>query len=205
MDVDVTFDDKTMKTPVYLKMDAHDQLLLSEGVCRQLGIISPPEVQTWRGGWKRPLSEQMEKAKSNEAKVPTVQVRPLQSVWLLPHQAVVAQVQLDNEHDGSEPLLLERSMQVEEETGLQIEDALLQPTVEGRAQMVLSNPSGFTQVVEQGQELGIASPAPVIQPTLGTNEDLPGQPGDLASPETKSPGPTESDGIKRVTADTVGQ
>ena len=105
----------------------------------------------------------------------------------------MAQVQLNNKYDGSEPLLLECSMQVEEETGLQIEDALLQPTVEGRAQMVLSNPSGFTQVVEQGQELGIASPATVIQLTLGTNEDLPGQPGDLASPQAKSPGPTKSD------------
>lgn len=46
MDLDVSFDDKTMKTPVYLKMDTHDQLFLSEGLCRQLGIISyHPEVQ----------------------------------------------------------------------------------------------------------------------------------------------------------------
>ena len=49
--------------------------------------------------------------------------------------------------------------------------------------MVLSNPSGFTQVAEQGLELGIASPATIIQPTMGTNEDLPGQPGDPASPK----------------------
>ena len=125
----------------------------------------------------------MERAKSNEAKVPSVRVRLLQSVQLLPHQVVVAQVQLDNTHKGSEPILLERSMQVEEETGLQIEDALSQPTIDGRAQMVLSNPSGFTQVVEQGLELGIAILATVIQPTLGANEDLPGLPGDLASPQ----------------------
>ena len=29
-----------MHTPVYLKMDAHDDLLLSEGLCWQLGIVS---------------------------------------------------------------------------------------------------------------------------------------------------------------------
>ena len=29
-----------MRTPVYIKMDAHDPLLLSEGMCRQLGLIS---------------------------------------------------------------------------------------------------------------------------------------------------------------------
>ena len=32
MDLDITFGEKTMRTPVYIKMDAHDQLLLSEGV-----------------------------------------------------------------------------------------------------------------------------------------------------------------------------
>ena len=29
-----------MQTLVYIKMDAPDQLLLSEGVCRQLGIVT---------------------------------------------------------------------------------------------------------------------------------------------------------------------
>lgn len=39
MDLEILFDDKAMVTPVYIKMDAHEPLLLSEGVCRQLGII----------------------------------------------------------------------------------------------------------------------------------------------------------------------
>lgn len=35
-----------MKTPVYVKMDTHEPLLLSEGVCRQMGIITyHPEVK----------------------------------------------------------------------------------------------------------------------------------------------------------------
>ena len=38
--LDITFLDKTLHTPVYVKMDAPDSLLLSEGVCRQLGIVS---------------------------------------------------------------------------------------------------------------------------------------------------------------------
>ena len=46
MDLNISFGDKTMQTPVYIKMNAHDQLLLSEGVCRQLGIISyHPDVR----------------------------------------------------------------------------------------------------------------------------------------------------------------
>lgn len=51
MDLDVTFDGKTMTTPVYIKCDAHEQLLLSEGVCRQLGMLHyHQDVENWRGG-----------------------------------------------------------------------------------------------------------------------------------------------------------
>ena len=38
--LDITFLDRTIHTPVYVKMDSPEQLLLSEGVCRQLGIVS---------------------------------------------------------------------------------------------------------------------------------------------------------------------
>ena len=48
MDLDVSFGGVTMQTPVYIKMGAPDQLLLSKGVCRQLGLISyHPDVQQW--------------------------------------------------------------------------------------------------------------------------------------------------------------
>ena len=40
LELDITFEGQTMLTPVYVKMDAQDSLLLSEGVCRQLGIVS---------------------------------------------------------------------------------------------------------------------------------------------------------------------
>ena len=54
MNLQVTFGDKQMTTTVYIKMDAHDQLLLSEGVCRQLGVFSyHPDVERWRGGQQR--------------------------------------------------------------------------------------------------------------------------------------------------------
>ena len=40
LDLDICFDGVTMRTPIYVKLDAADQLLLGEGVCRQLKIIS---------------------------------------------------------------------------------------------------------------------------------------------------------------------
>ena len=39
MDLNVSFGERAMVTPIYIKMGAPDQLLLSKGVCRQLGIV----------------------------------------------------------------------------------------------------------------------------------------------------------------------
>ena len=39
MDLKVSFRERDMVTPIYVKMDAPDRSLLSEGVCRQLGIV----------------------------------------------------------------------------------------------------------------------------------------------------------------------
>lgn len=85
---------------------------------------------------------------------------------------MIAQVQLDGIQDEAEPLLLESSIQVEEGTGLQMEDAVLHPTMEEQAQMILSNRSRFTQVASKGLELGRAVPATVIQPNPCASEDL---------------------------------
>ena len=40
LSLDVTFDQCVICTPVYIKMDTHDDLLLLEGVCPQLGIVT---------------------------------------------------------------------------------------------------------------------------------------------------------------------
>ena len=38
--LNIAFGETTIRTPVYLKMDAQEQLLLSEGVCSQLGLVT---------------------------------------------------------------------------------------------------------------------------------------------------------------------
>ena len=49
--MEIKFKDRVVKTPVYVTMDAQDQLLLSEGLCRQLEIVSNDSaVEIWRGG-----------------------------------------------------------------------------------------------------------------------------------------------------------
>ena len=63
MDLDVSFGGMSMQTPVYIKVDAPEQLLLAEGVCRQLNIITyHPSVTSKRsrtGGDNRPKSKKM--------------------------------------------------------------------------------------------------------------------------------------------------
>ena len=40
VDLDISFNGITMHTPIYIKGEAADKLLLGEGVCRQLKIIT---------------------------------------------------------------------------------------------------------------------------------------------------------------------
>lgn len=58
MDLDITFAGKMMTMSVCIKMDAGEQLLLSEGsVCHQLCIIQyHPEIQPWRHQKKNPAA-----------------------------------------------------------------------------------------------------------------------------------------------------
>ena len=83
MDLDIVFGEKTMRTPVYIKMDAHDQLLLSEGVCQQLGILTyHPDVQVWRGRLKRQRPPEVNP--TPEVHVPSIRVRLVQAVQVPP-------------------------------------------------------------------------------------------------------------------------
>ena len=154
---DITFQEKTLNTPVYIKMDAPEQLLLSEGVCRQLGILTyHPDVQRWRGG-RRPG------APEKQAKIPMVRVRLVQSVCVLPLQSTVVNVQLDGpDSEYSKSVLLEPHVSKNQAAGLQVEDGLLQPSHEGKAQVVITNPTGFTQEFQGGLDIGHISEATVI-------------------------------------------
>ena len=60
IDIDIEFQGKTMKTPVYIKMDAPESLLLSEGVCRQLDIITY-HTEVREGGSIKNKHEQLPK------------------------------------------------------------------------------------------------------------------------------------------------
>ena len=65
MDLDITFDRKAICTPVYIGLESSEPLLLSKGVCRQLGTISHhPTVEVGQKQmpvWKKdPVRKKME-------------------------------------------------------------------------------------------------------------------------------------------------
>ena len=167
MDLEVSFADKMMTTSVYIKMDAHDQLLLSEGVGRQLGIVSyHPDVEVWRGHRKQEVR--------SEAKVPSVRVRLIETVRLLPQQSTIVQVTVDGSTDKikrNEMFLLKQDEAVEEITGLRVGDVLLHLNGEGRAHLVVSNQSGLTQVTPPGAVLGEATAANLV-PAFTMQDEL---------------------------------
>ena len=85
MELVITFGEKEISTQVYIKVDAADQLLLSEGVSRLLGIVEyQPDVQIWRGGRKKSGTSS---ARADVSNVPSIRVTLVKSVKVLPHQS----------------------------------------------------------------------------------------------------------------------
>ena len=170
MDLDISFSDQTMRTPVYIKMDTHDQLLLSEGVCRQLKIVAyHADVEKWRGRRKQASEKQPAEAVSaDDAQVPTVRIRLVQTIQVPPLQSALVRVRVEGAEVQKKPVLMERSTKFVEETGLQLEDVLLQPDGEHLATMVISNPTAIRCEVEGNSCLRGGS---VIVPIGDTDTD----------------------------------
>ena len=157
MELVITFGEKEISTQVYIKVDAADQLLLSEGVSRLLGIVEyHPDVQIWRGGRKKSGTSSTRADVSN---VPSVRVTLVKSVKVLPHQSTFIPIKAEGmqgtcllEPGGSEVVQVERSCNT------------LQG--DGKAQAVLTNMTGFTQTLPAKSEVGIALQCEEVKPSV---------------------------------------
>ena len=125
LDLDVDFADKTMNTPIYVKMDAHDDLLLSEGICRHLGIVEyHPSV-------KSQMNNHTEEVHSSAQ---SVRVSLVDSVRLEPRKETLVTVRVDSQEFGG-PVLLEPSHHLVEcyDGRLTVGESLVQVSNEGLA------------------------------------------------------------------------
>lgn len=138
MELVITFGEKEMSTPVYIKLDAADQLLLSEGVCRLLGIVSyHSEVQVWRGGHKNKTPD-TQPANGNEASVPTVRATLVKSIRVPPYKSIVVPIEVTGMENLQDTCLLEPDSL---ET-LQAEESFVTFQDNGKAQVVKTNITG---------------------------------------------------------------
>ena len=172
MEMDITFQDKTMKTTVYIKMDAFDQLLLSEGVCRQLGLVTyHPSL----------VSRRVPKLKEEAALVPSIRVSLVQSVKLLPSQSVLVPVRLESSTSGEDQTLLIEGEQLLVKTGMVVENAVVNLLQDDLAHLVITNMSGLTQRVTEGIVIGEAQIAEVLTSEPVSGESTPARVRRLSS------------------------
>ena len=142
---------------VYVKMDAFDQLLLSEGVYRQLGIVTyHPSL----------LPRKVLKSKTEEdIQVPSISVSLVQSLRLPPNRSAVVPVKLEGTSQLlNRTIIVEGEERVEKDTGIIVEDAVVSAPKDGLTHVVVSNLTGFTQTVPEGTFLCGAQIADVVTP-----------------------------------------
>ena len=148
--LNLTFGEYTMSTPIYVKINAEDQLLLSEGVCRQLVIVNY-HSHVFNDKQPDPDSPSEDKPDDTEdVKVPTIRVKLLNSTRLLPNRSTTVAVCVEGDCSGD--LLLD----------VGDEPALIRPDEESTAHVLISSPTGFTQKLEKGPCLGEAVEVEVV-------------------------------------------
>ena len=152
MEMEITFEGKTLTTKVYIKMDAVDQLLLSEGVCRQLGMVTYHPSLVSRRTPKR----------KEVAAVPSIRVSLVQSLKLPPSQSALVPIRLDSCAVKEDQTLLIEGEQFLDRTGLVLENAVVSASRDGTAHLVITNMTGFTQRVPEGTVVGDAQIAEVV-------------------------------------------
>ena len=151
-----------MNTPVYVRKEACDQLLLSEGVSRQLGIITyHPEVQPFKQLAKDPHGNRDKN--EHVACVPMVRVHLVQTVSMLPHQSIEVAVRVDDSCYGKEMLLVEPSDELRETTGLELAEALVNASSDGIAYLVLSNPTGVSCQLDVDACVGVVHEVALVE------------------------------------------
>ena len=147
MDLDVSFDGLTMSTPVYIKMKVTEPLLLSEGVCSQLKILSyHPQVET-------PLRRAKEQSRAAET-VPMVRIQLVKSSKLLPqssHQVPVRLLIMEPLPKG--PLLVEGDTDWSQD-GIVVQEKLLNHGEGEDLLVTISNHSGFTMTMGKDTVIG---------------------------------------------------
>ena len=140
MDLEITFDQKVLCTPIYIKMDAHDQLLLAEGVCSQLGIVEYHQ-NVWPG---KKLQKDAHIGDNTVLSVRKVSL--LRDITVPAIEAVMIGVAIEGSELQNRSLLLEDSDNLDG-AGLEIQRSLFMLNKKGEATVIILR---FSEKIPKG-------------------------------------------------------
>ena len=144
MEMEISFVGKAIRTTVYIKVDTPDELLLAEGVCSQLGIVSYHS--------SLPPQDTSRLKPEESALIPSVRVCLVQSLRLPPSTSAVVTVRTESKPLQPHQLVFAKGHRaLEMETGVVVEDALLPA---GLSRLVVTNFSGLTRTFSSGTSIG---------------------------------------------------
>ena len=153
MSLSTSFGGQEMVLPIYIKMDSEEPLLLAEGVCRQLQIVTyHPDVLQ---GSQTPMENTEPEASTTSDEVCQSQVTLVHTLTLLPHQSANVPVQ-GNGAQGT--LFLKSGLS---ESDLIVEDGLLEFSQSGCSGLTITNTSDHTCRVRRGTVMGSTCQATV--------------------------------------------
>ena len=96
--------------------------------------------------------------------VPMITVRLIDSLHLPSNQGAVVPVKVCGDIATEQLVYFEQGPWLHANSRLKVEDSLLQPDGEGKAFIVMENHTGYTEVLEEGTDVGLVTPASVIKP-----------------------------------------
>ena len=127
---------------------ALEEALSGDGACD----TTLEETLSGDGECDTSLEEKLSGDGERDAIVPMVHVCLITSLRILPHQSVITRVKSDSSSTG--PLCLSHQDIVGAVPGVCVGDSLFQPGPDGEGYTLITNSTGFTQRLEEGELFG---------------------------------------------------
>ena len=150
-----------------MKLQAPDQLLLSESVCQELGIV---KYHSLVDSTESEVMGEKEKENGNKSENTTAKVKMIQTVRIPANHAAVVPIQVVYETDETGFLLLEPNPVLSE--ALSIDNFLVQLNDGESTTITISNYGTTTHILNEGDEIGTVSRVSVVD-SYPTDPDIP--------------------------------
>ena len=134
-----------------------------EGVNQPLTLDDQPNPSRGEFQYGTPDEEPESSAEQDGSVAATAtRVHLVQSVRIPPHQSIAAEVALESGRPRNTSVLFIPDEALESLTALSSDDTLLQPSGDGRSHVLISNFTGYTQSLKEGEIVGHVEEVDII-------------------------------------------